>query len=905
MEFRLQNLLTENQNRPLGIDCENPRFSWQLSSEKKNLFQTDYQIQVKDSVGNILADTGKVRSGCNVLVEVPGLNLNPRTEYKVNVNAWNNYGERASIEDTFETGKMGENWEASWIEPDQIPTADSSEGKEMNRQTLFNNPYKNSERDFAEFQPVKYIRIPFSTYNDIKQARVYVTAHGFYRLYINGQRADDREFCPDLTSYYKVLMYQTYDVTAYIKNGENVIGVELADGWWSGRTGMSGDSCQFGNTTGLLLEARLIFRDGTEKIITGNNGRSAVGPLVFSDIFVGEKYDAQKEISGWNEPGFDDREWKAVHTVSYDYSNIMGQYGESVKPYKVLNPIQIMQSPAGELILDVGQVVAGNVEISLECRAGHMIILEHSEVLDEKGNFYNNIIGVNKEQQDIYITKDGKQTYRPHFTYHGFRYVKITGWPGKMEKDNFRIFVFTSEMKDIGQLRTSDKRINRLIENIRWSQIGNTISIPTDCPQRERAGWGGDIMVFAPTMCKNRNADTFLTRWMMSVQADQLENGAVPNVVPYLKSYRRMAQVTTGFDTCCGWGDTVIQIPLTLYREYGDKRILASNYPAMKKWIYYIKNRAENYHPDDYETWDEARKKRSKYLWNTDFHYGDWLIPSMVLGNPDGTAMISTARATMKYVAPAYYANSALSMSNVADILGNKEDKAYFLSLYEKIREAYIEEYVNADGTLNTPQLQGLYVITLKNRLCPEKIRPKMAAKLNEMISENKDCLDTGFLSVHYLLDVLCENGYRETAYKILFQTKCPSWLYEVEHGATTMWESWGAIGEDGTVSTYSYNHYAFGCVGDWLYREIGGIQSEDAGYKNVLIRPAFDCGLQEAECVQDTPNGTLKTYWRLDGEKIELTVFVPCNTKVKIILPNKKLIETGSGTYYYQFSSK
>ena len=389
------------------------------------------------------------------------------------------------------------------------------------------------------------------------------------------------------------------------------------------------------------------------------------------------------------------------------------------------------------------------------------------------------------------------------------------------------------------------------------------------------------------------------------MRADQFENGAVPNVVPYLKSYRRMAQATTGFDTCCGWGDTVIQIPLTLYREYGDKRILTDNYPAMKKWIHYIQNRAENYHPDDYETWDEAKKSRSKYLWNTDFHYGDWLIPSMVLGNPDGTAMIGTARATMKYVAPAYYANSALSMSNVADILGKADDKAYYLSLYKKIREAFIEEYVNSDGSLNTPQFQGLYVITLKNHLCPEELRPKMASRLNKLIRDNNDCLDTGFLSVHYLLDVLCENGYRETAYKILFQTKCPSWLYEVEHGATTIWESWGAIGEDGTVSTYSYNHYAFGCVGDWLYREIGGIQNEDNGYRNVVIHPAFDCGLREVECVQDTPNGILKTYWILDGEKGELTVVVPCNTRAKIILPDNKSIETGSGTYYYQFLQK
>ena len=397
-------------------------------------------------------------------------------------------------------------------------------------------------------------------------------------------------------------------------------------------------------------------------------------------------------------------------------------------------------------------------------------------------------------------------------------------------------------MDEIRSFETSDPQLNQLQKNIVWSQISNTLSIPTDCPQRERAGWTGDIMAFAPTMCFNRESNAFLTRWMQSVRADQLPNGAVPDVVPYMKAYQGVNKLF-GTDTSCGWGDAVIIVPLAVYRAYGDTKILEQNYEAMIKWMNYIYDRTQNHHPDDYAAWDKTRQERSKYLWNTDFHFGDWLVPSMVLGNPDGGAMMDTAFATKDIVAPAYYAFSARSMKAVAEALGKKEDAAYYQDLYEKIREAFIEEYVSAEGLIE-PDLQGIYVIALKNGLVTDELRPKMVLHLCELIEKNGNCLDTGFLSVLFLMDVLCENGCRDYAYKLLYQKKCPSWLYEVEHGATTMWESWGAVLEDGTVSTYSYNHYAFGCIGEWLYREIGGLQALEPGYKKIRFAPDLKLSL-------------------------------------------------------------
>jgi alpha-L-rhamnosidase len=405
------------------------------------------------------------------------------------------------------------------------------------------------------------------------------------------------------------------------------------------------------------------------------------------------------------------------------------------------------------------------------------------------GIYYNNIIGVNKEQTDYYITKEGKQTYRPVFSYHGFRYVRITGWPGKISIDNFRAYVLASDMEIIGDFSTSNSQINQLQHNIYWSQISNTLSIPTDCPQRERAGWTGDIMAYAPTLCFIQRAGAFLTRWMNNVRADQLSDGAIPIIVPYLEGYRLFARNVLGTDTSCGWGDAVIQVPLAVYNAYGDIRILEENYEAMISWMEYIKNRTMHNHPEQYLEWDDERKDRSKYLWNTDFHFGDWLIPSVVMGNPDGTAMNETAYATMGIVAPAYYAYSAKSMIKVAEALGKNDDVEYFRDLHKKISKAFIEEYVHDDGTLDA-DFQGIYVICLKNNLVSDEIRPKMIAHLRKMIEENNVCLDTGFLSVLFLMDVLCENDSRDVAYSLLYQNKCPSWLYEIEHGATTMWKA-------------------------------------------------------------------------------------------------------------------
>ncbi|MBQ7372678.1 MAG: family 78 glycoside hydrolase catalytic domain [Blautia sp.] len=896
----LADLTTEHQKAPVGIDCRHPRFGWKLKSDGFNVVQKAYQITLFDGEKKVFA-TEKIESDQSIEVLLDGFETAPKTRYEVQVTVWDNQDREAFVTGSFETGRLGIPFAGSWVEPVQEPTPSSMDGAHLSEavdESMIPRD-ENGNRTYEEFRPAQYIRIPLHVKKEVSKVRIYATSHGLYRLEVNGARPEEREFTPENTAYNKLLMYQTYDVTQMVQPGENVIGVILSDGWWAGRVGTTSDCCQYGDTIGLLLDAEVTYADGTTEIVTGEQGVSSTGPIIFSDLFVGEKYDATKEMSGWSTPGFDDHTWLPVEKKDYPKDHVVGQAMPPVRPVKVLTPTDLFTAPNGDLILDAGQVLAGVLEFHLDTEAGHEIRLEHFEVLGKDGNYFDSILNVNKDQTDIYVTKDGYQTYRPSFTYHGFRYVRISGWPGRISLDQFKVYVLASEMEDLGYFHTSDERLNQLQSNIWWSQVSNTISIPTDCPQREKAGWTGDIMAYAPTLCFNRGADAFLTSWMDNVRAEQLETGAIPMIVPYLKGYETFIKGNLGTDTSCGWGDTVIIVPYTLYKAYGDKHVLEQNYDAMTGWMEYIRSRAENVHPEGYESWDEEHKARSRYLWNTDFHFGDWLIPSIVLGNPDALAMNETAYATMGIVAPAYYAFSAKNMADISRILGKEKEASYYQDLYEKIRSAFITEYVHEDGTMDA-DFQGIYVIALQMDLVPEDVRPKMVQHLCDKIHANRDCLDTGFLSVLFLMDVLTDNGRSDVAYQLLFQTACPSWLYEVEKGATTMWESWGAVSEDGTTSTYSYNHYAFGCIGDWMYRHLGGLQILEPGYKKFKVAPSFDSGLTSVSVSEETPYGKAAIDWKIIEKQATVHVEVPVNTQAVIDLPGKEQVTVGSGSYDY-----
>jgi len=893
-QIRLKKIRVENQTTPLGLDVENPRFSWQYVTSLDAVFQVAYQIFVFMDE-ELIWESQKNESSQMNHIFYAGKPLKAMTRYEIIVKSWDNYGNCVQGSSHWETGRFNIKWRAQWIEPNQKDTETF-----ILENAMEIDPH--IETDYELFNPVHYIRIPFKIPQDkkVKSARVYATAHGVYDLEVNGQALKEHFLAPEITAYDALLQYQVYDITDQVNPDENMMGIMLGDGWWCGRVGLTGESCQFGNRKAVLLEGVINYEDGTQMILTPEHAVSTTGPIHYSDIFVGECYDARQELLGWSLTEFDDANWEKVSVKAFDYDNIVGQYGPGITTYKTFKPKEIIKTPLGETVLNLGQNIAGYIEFELDTRAGYEISFEHSEVLDKRGNFINNILGVHKDQKDTYTTRDGFQTYHPKFTYHGFQYVKITGWPGDINVGQFTAHVLTSEMEELGTFETSDPKINQLQSNIYWSQIANTISIPTDCPQRERAGWTGDAMVFSPTMCFNRDAQSFLTRWLKNCRIEQEKFGVIPMIVPYFKGYQTMGKAF-GSDTSCGWGDAIVVLPWNLYCIYGDLRVLEENYMAMKKWMSYIENDAKAGQPEGYDAFSEKRKNRQVYLWNTGFHFGDWLVPSMVMDNPDGSAMIETAFKTKDIVAPAYFAFTSQIMIEVSQKLGKNDDQAYYKKLNRNIRDAFIEEYVHEDGTLDC-DFQGIYVICLKIGLVTEAVKPKMVAHLRQMIVDNGYRLDTGFLSIHFLMDVLCENGCRDLAYRLLFQESCPSWLYEVNKGATTMWESWSAISTSGEVSSYSYNHYAFGCIGDWMYREIGGLQAIEPGYKHFRIKPAFDCGLSSASVSHETPYGQAAVKWIKKGNQITLNATVPPNTTAEISI-NEKLERIQSGRHDFIFT--
>ena len=876
---------------PLGIDLKQPRLAWKLESNRRGVLQTAYQIQVSKSENwqEVLWDSGKVLSDNSVNVEYGGVALESRQRYFWRVRVWDE-SDMVSEWSPLAFWEMGllnhTDWQAQWIEPIQEPA------KPEPKISMFQNLGMISpepESDYSRLNPCQYLRKVFSSQRKMAKARIYATAHGVYRLEVNAVRVGNQELAPEVTAYDSYLQYQTYDVTEMIRQGDNILGVILADGWYCGRIGLPGDGCQYGDKLALLLQLEIEYDDGSRQLIISDSSfKSATGALVYSDLFIGERYDAGLENTNWHKADFDDSAWKKTSVAEYGYSNLVAQYGEPLRVVKEIAPVGIIKTPKGETVIDLGQNISGKIRICVQDTAKTEITLDYSEVLDVDGNFLHQIRGRNKDQRDVYILKGGcVEVYEPFFTTHGFRYVRVTGYPGELHLNDFTGLVIASDLRDTSDFSCSDERLNRLQENIRWSQRGNLVSIPTDCPQRERAGFTGDAQVFIPTACFNMDVNAFFTRWLRNLQIEQREDGQVPTTVPYWKSYIEMfTPIQGGSHTSAGWGDACIIIPWSLYQMYGDARVLEENYSTMTRWLDYVQKEAETGVPKRLkENLTPQSRERQKYLWNTGFHFGDWLIPSLTAGynNP-----FDAANATKEIAASCFYAYSTELMSAIAHVLGKEDDKQKYSALNEKIRAAFAEEYVLPDGRLPA-HYQGMYVLALKMKMIPEDRRSLVVTQLVDLISQNGNRLDTGFVSVPYLLDVLCDNGRNDIAYKLLFQTECPSWLYEVEKGATTIWETWDAISPDGKVNLASFNHYAFGCVGDWMYRTVAGLDKSQPGYKHIVIKPTPHKDLIRARASYQSVYGEIVSGWELQQDTMRIRAVIPPNTTASIQLPGAK----------------
>lgn len=896
--MKIRNIRICGLKAPLGLDERTPDISWELASErsdfiKENIRQQFFEIIVYKGKQPIWKSgrRGSEAQRCTL----QGIRLEPCCCYQVIVKVTITGGISTEGTTNWETGFLGiKGWEGKWIGPDRRMRQNVDMGAAFS--TI--NPEESGEApgdSVKDLYPI--VRFDHSLMlkgKNMIRARIYVTARGLYEVQIDGKKVGDMELTPEFSAYGHYLQYQSFDVTGMLSTGGETVSVYLSDGYYIGRIGMIGLGYDYGEHISFLLQMEIEYEDGTiQKIISDDTWRYAETHILYSDIFIGEKQDltALEKKADCVPKVFED-----------DKSVLIGQSAEPVKVLDILPAKEILTTSKGETVIDFGQTICGRAEICLNGKLGEEITLEHQEILDEAGNFYFNIPRFNCEQTDIFILRDGKQTIRPRFTYHGFRYVRVSGCSQGIKKEDCKAYVLGSGCEKTLEFECSDNRLNQLQHNIWWSQKSNFVSIPMDCPQRERAGWTGDIQIYSETAGCNAYVLPFLKRWLTQVRLEQQEDGEIPIVIPYSKGYQNMQRQFDGH-TSAGWGDAGIIVPWKLYCAYGDESVLLENFDMMEKWLAYVQEQAKVI-PDDAGILSEQEKEYQKYLWNSGFHYGDWLYPSAKNEEGISDAFLS-AITTKNLVAPIMYAYSVQTMVKVCNALGKQKRASFYEKLNRKIKEAFAAVYVQEDGTI-LPELQGIYVLALRMDLIPEKSKEHAVFRLAELINENNGCLDTGFLSVPFLLDVLYDNGQKELAYKLLFNEKCPSWLYEVKKGATTMWENWDAVTEDGKPNVTSYNHYAFGCVGSWIYRRILGIQSTSPGYKTFCIQPDFDCGLEYARGRYHCVYGDISVSWNKCAAGIEIDIEVPVNTDAEIKLEyHNHEIHTGvgCGEYHYRLS--
>lgn len=877
--FFIKKCFTNSNAKKAIIENKNIFFGWQMESDKNKVIQKAYEIRLFNNENKLIWDTGKVESSKSINIYYDGPKLESRKEYYWKVTAWNNYDEVAESEFiNFEIGLSTEDWKAKWIEADiEI----KSQKEEFNFGKIFSyHPEPKEIENISLDPPIVFSKEFLIENKEIKKARIYITAHGVYEAELNGEKVGDEYLAPGFTTYPKLQYYQTHDITYQIKKSKNEVKITVADGWYKSRIGLAGIGHQFGDNVSLLAQIEIEYEDGEVTIVgTDDSFNASTGEIEYSDLFIGEKQNHMKKSS----------ERFKVLEKNYGYEQLKADSAEPIRCIEKIKATDVITTPKGEKVIDFGRNVAGIVEFKVKGSEGDIVQLQHTEELDLEGNFFVNTMGQNKFQTTTYVLKGKEEeTCIPKFTYQGFRYVKVIGYSGELNKENFTAYVLSSDCKKSGSIKTSNPKLNKLIENIYHSQESNFVSVPTDCPQREKGGWTGDAQIYTPTAIFNMKIDNFMRRWLENMRLEQYENGQIPGLIPWIESDNMLSSGFGNVSTA-GWADACIIIPWHLYVQYEDVNFLKDNYEMMKKWLTYVENRCAS-------NVTEESKEYEKYVWDMDFHYGDWMTPSCT--KEDGSLdPMKSAQLTADQVATMYFAYSSELLSKIADILGKEEDKVHYADLSKKVKNAFNQAFVDEEGKILN-DLQGLYVLAAHFKMGSSEINKKFIDRLTFKIKENGNRLDTGFLGTPILLDVLTNYEKKDLAYKLLLQEECPSWLYMVKQGATTIWECWDAVKPDGNKSIISYNHYSLGSVQDYIVRKIGGIVKSQDDSSKFIIEPDLDSPFEYCSVSYECIHGNIEVKWDLRESINEIEIVVPVGATAILRLPNQDEREFGSGTY-------
>ena len=856
-EITIADVRFEHRRDPLGVGTAQPRISWMVATQRPDWLQAGYEIEALGADGPGRGATGLVQSDQSVLVPWPFAPLASREQVSVRVRVHGTTGAPSawSAPAVVEAGLLHpEDWSARFVTPAW-------------------------PEDTSRPQPCPLLRREFEVRADVTRARLYITALGVVEAQINGTPVGDHVLDPGWTSYHHRLCYQTFDITPLLRQGRNAIGAILGDGWYRGRLSFGGGRRNiYGDRLGLLAQLEIGYADGTTtRVTTDETWRATTGPILASDLYDGETYDARLERPGWAVPEYDDADWSAVLPLDQKLDILVAPTGPPVRRIELVPPVAITTSPSGHRLIDFGQNLVGWLRLAVRGPAGTIITLRHAEVL-EAGELGIRPLRTAAATDRYTLRGSGVETWEPRFTFHGFRYAQVDGWPGELTADAIQAVVCHSDLERTGWFECSDPLVNRLHENVVWSMRGNFLAIPSDCPQRdERLGWTGDIAAFAPTASFLYDSAGFLQAWLADLAAEQrISGGIVPIVVPNILPGPTFP--------AAAWGDAATIVPWVLYQRFGDAGILADQFESMRSWVDAV-----------------AAIAGGNHLWDEGFQFGDWLDPS---APPDRPA---EARTPPYLVATAYFARSAELTGQAARVLGRADDAAHYLDLAATIRAAFAAEYVTPVGRLLSDSATA-YALALQFALLPDAAQRAHAGKrLAELARAGGYHISTGFVGTPLICDALWSVGEYEAAYRLLLQRDCPSWLYPVTRGATTIWERWDSILPDGSINPgemTSFNHYALGAVADWLHRTVGGLAPDTAGYRRLAMRPQPGGGLTYARSRYKTPYGLAECSWRIAQGQIVVEAVVPPNSSAAITLPGRdgSPIAVGSGSYRWSY---